>query len=80
MSLCLESSVAPPTHTIIQTQSTTGILAILRHLGLEGLAQELLSAGGVHDLGNTLSLDVNTHSQFNILSLWFEGTDKVRHL
>lgn len=55
-------------------------MAILEHLGFESLANELLEAGGIHNLGNLLSLAQDAHAFFNKLELWFEGTDEVRRL
>jgi hypothetical protein len=51
-----------------------------RDFGLESLTRELLATDGIHDPGSLLSLDPTCHARFDKLNLWFEGTDKVRHL
>ena len=61
-------------------ECAVGVMAILEHLGFESLANELLEAGGIHNLGNLLSLAQDAHAFFNKLELWFEGTDEVRRL
>jgi len=67
--LCLERS--PPLSTpIVQVEDTATALPILRDFGLEGLAQGLLAVGGVHSLGNLLSLGTNVHRHFDCLELY----------
>lgn len=53
-------------------------MAILKHFGLEDLADELLAADGVHNLGNLLSFEPNIHAKFGRLELWFESTNEAR--
>jgi len=50
-------------------------MANLKYLGLTRLAHELLTAGGVRNLGNQLSLLSGIHAKFDNLDPWFEGTD-----
>jgi len=54
-------------------------MSILRHFGLENIADELLADDGVHNLGNLLSLGTDVHDRFDNLELWFEGTDEVHY-
>jgi len=54
-------------------------MGILKTFGLESLVDQLLAANGVHNLRNLLSLRPEVHILFDNLSLWFEGTEEVRH-
>ena len=54
--------------------------ATLKYFGLTSLAEDLLTSGGVHNLGNILSLHSEIHAKFNHLDLWFEDTDEVCYL
>jgi hypothetical protein len=67
-------------HIIVQTEHAADAIAILRHFGLETLAQRLLEEDGVHSLGNLLSLAPEVYDLFDGLCLWFESTDEVCHL
>ncbi|KAF8258606.1 hypothetical protein EI94DRAFT_1754177 [Lactarius quietus] len=51
-------------------------MSLLSSFGLDDLVQSLLAEGGVHRLGNLLSLDPNCHYFFDGLDLWFEHTEE----
>ena len=70
----------PSPTSIVQTEYAVDAVSVLRDIGLGNLPQDLLATGGVHDLGNLLSLASDVHAHFDNLELWFEGTDEVRHL
>ena len=55
-------------------------MSILKSFGLKDLTDSLLEENGVHRLGNLLSLEPICHGYFDNLNLWFDHTDKVRHL
>jgi len=59
-----------------KTEYAATAMAILGHFGMGSLAQELLAEGGVHGLGNLLSLENRMHTEFDRLNLWFEDTDE----
>jgi len=67
------------THTYLWDKHAANAMAILKNFGLESLADELLVADGVHNLGNLLSLSPEMHIFFDRLTLWFEATDEVCH-
>ena len=78
--LCVQNSSLPSLlASIFQTDYAANAVAILRAIGLEDIAQKLLAEDGVHGLGNLLSLEPVTHSMFDDLDLWLEGTDEVRY-
>ena len=64
---------------MVQTSHAASAMSLLESFGLGGLVQSLLAEGGVHRLGNLLSLDLVCHNSFDGLSLWFEHTEKVHH-
>ncbi|KAF8257881.1 hypothetical protein EI94DRAFT_1756444, partial [Lactarius quietus] len=51
-------------------------MSLLASFGLDELIQSLLAEGGVHRLGNLLSLEPTCHDHFDALDLWFEHTEK----
>ena len=53
-------------------------MAILESFGFSEFAEAFRQSGGIHEVWNLLSLEPNLHKLFNILQMWFEGTQKVR--
>jgi len=51
-------------------------MSLLTSFGLGELVESLLAEGGVHRLGNLLSLDPTCHIYFDGLNLWFEHAEK----
>jgi len=51
-------------------------MSLLSSFGLYELVDSLLAEGGVHRLGNLLSLDSICHEYFDELNLWFEHTEE----
>jgi hypothetical protein len=65
---------------MVQTSHAASAMSLLESFGLGGLVQSLLAEGGVHRLGNLLSLEPNCHGYFDKLQMWFEHTEEVRRL
>lgn len=53
-------------------------MAILDSLGFSDFIEAFRQSGGVHQVWNLLSLDGHLHKKFDLLEMWFEGTEKVR--
>ncbi|KAF8264108.1 hypothetical protein EI94DRAFT_1594529, partial [Lactarius quietus] len=65
-----------PTGTSKDRCHTASAMSLLASFGLDELVQSLLAEGGVHRLGNLLSLEPTCHDHFDALDLWFEHTEK----
>ncbi|KAF8258603.1 hypothetical protein EI94DRAFT_1754170 [Lactarius quietus] len=59
-----------------KTSHAASPMSLLASFGLDELVESLLAEGGVHRLGNLLSLDPTCHLYFDGLNLWFEHTEK----
>ena len=69
---------SPPFHScIIQTQFAASAMAILDSFGFSKFTKAFRQSGGVHEVWNLLSLEPNLHKSFDLLEMWFEGTQKV---
>jgi len=76
----LGSSVVSITHAHHSDPFAATAMAVLKDFGLQGFAEELLAANGVHNLGNLLSLHAPFHTAFDMMAMWFEGTEVVGYL
>ncbi|EJD33068.1 hypothetical protein AURDEDRAFT_117942 [Auricularia subglabra TFB-10046 SS5] len=53
-------------------QYATAVLAVMKSFGLDGLARDIASPNGVHDLSNIMIMSTGLHTAFDLLHFWLE--------
>jgi hypothetical protein len=59
--------------------STGTAFAVLQMFGMKELCKTLVTAGGIHDVSNVMTMVPTLHPSFDNLSLWFGATGQGEH-